>query len=229
LGVTILNHFTGRYAHSGENRQAFLENLRTQPPNIPSYLRQPWRSFLQNCLHRDPAQRWTTEQIEEFLRPDSPAWSEKGKSKSSVNIAPIIVSQKGDGQFTSIQAAIDSAAPGSKILVQPGKYRETLVIDRPLEILGAGTVDGVVLSPHDAHCLEIATDETVLIRGLTLRCRPAEKQESCYALDFSRGQPVLEECLIRSHSLACVAIHGSARPVLRSCTMFASADAGVFI
>jgi hypothetical protein len=229
LGVTILNHFTGRYAHSGETRQAFLENLRTEPPNIPPYLRQPWKTLLQNCLQRDPAQRWTSDQIEEFLRPDGAAWNDKGRNKSSVLLAPIIVSQKGEGQFTSIQEAINSAAPGSRILVHPGKYRETLVIDRPLEIIGAGTIDQVVISTHDAHCLEIATDETVLIRGLTLRCRPAEKQEDCYALDFSRGQPVLEECLIRSHSLACVAIHGAARPVLRSCTMFGSADAGVFI
>jgi F-box protein 11 len=40
--------------------------------------------------------------------------------------------------FTTVGAAIRAANPGDRIFVRPGRYEESLLIDKPLEIIGDG-------------------------------------------------------------------------------------------
>src|SRR5262245_14450138 len=72
LGVTILNYFSGKYAHAGESRDEFAENLKNQPPVVPDFLREPWRSLVTRCLQRNAADRPSAEQIEMIVGPYSP-------------------------------------------------------------------------------------------------------------------------------------------------------------
>jgi len=53
---------------------------------------------------------------------------------------PLVVAKKG-GDFDSIQAAIDAAPAGARILIRPGTYREAVMLDKPLEIFGEGDRD----------------------------------------------------------------------------------------
>jgi hypothetical protein len=46
--------------------------------------------------------------------------------------ATIVVDPKGGGRFTAIQPAIDSAADGDLVLVEPGEY----LLDEPIEFRG---------------------------------------------------------------------------------------------
>ena len=227
LGVTILNYFTGRYAHSGDSREEFLENLRTRPPHIPGTLYEPWKSLVAQCLQRHPVHRISAEQIDLFLRADSAGAPLPSPAHGPVSV--VIVSPEGDGQFTSIQAAIEAVAPGTEITVRPGKYRETLRIDKPLRVIGAGSPEDVIVSTRDARCLELDSDEDVYVRGLTLRTRPGPKNLECYAVDLSRGTAVLEDCYIRSAAMPCVAVHDTAATTLRHCTLYGSQDAGLFL
>ncbi len=79
--------------------------------------------------------------------------------------ADIIVSPSGPVQRVS--DAIQRVAPGGRVLVRKGVYREPLIrIDRPLTIEGEA---GAVLDGSGAHTiLEVAADD-VTVRGLTLR------------------------------------------------------------
>lgn len=70
-------------------------------------------------------------------------------SSSTAISGDIRVSPDGGGGFASIQAAIDAAAPGAVITVEPGVYRGYLLIDKPVTVRGGG--EGVIVrSPLDA-------------------------------------------------------------------------------
>jgi len=72
-----------------------------------------------------------------------------------------------DGDLSSIGAAVRRAAPGARILVRPGTYREpTIVVDRPVTIEGEGwpVIDG-----EGERQLFTVTADDVRITGLDLR------------------------------------------------------------
>jgi nitrous oxidase accessory protein NosD len=141
----------------------------------------------------------------------------------------IVVAPARRGHYVSIAAALRQASPGARIAVQPGLYAEALVIDRPVEIVGAGRVEDVIVEAFDAPCLTMATDNAS-VRGLTLRGCAGRGNNQFVAVDIPRGRLVLEDCRVTSDSLACVAIHGpTAAPVIRRCTIHDGAHAGVSV
>lgn len=74
----------------------------------------------------------------------------------------IIVSPRGG--FTSLSAAVKSAAPHTRIVVEAGVYREnTIVVDKPLEITGHGWP---VLDGESARQIMLVTADSVSIRGI---------------------------------------------------------------
>jgi parallel beta-helix repeat protein len=135
---------------------------------------------------------------------------------SQGNEVTLIVSQQGEADYRSISEAIKNGQPGTRILVSPGVYREGLLIDKHLEIMGDGPLAEIIVESADSDCILMRAD-TAVVRGLTLRCR-AGRGKKYFGVDIAQGQLVLEKCDISSDSLACVGIHGAAtRPVIRSC------------
>ena len=128
------------------------------------------------------------------------------------------------GDHTSIATAIKAAKPGTIIMVKPGLYQEGLVIDKPLEIIGQGAVDDVVI--------EVADRDVILfqatmgrIANVTLRQLGGEFD----AVDITRGRFDLEDCDITSQGLSCVAIHSGADPRLRRNRLHHSQESGVAV
>ena len=144
-------------------------------------------------------------------------------------VETLIVSKMGRGQFTTINRAIQSASPGARILVKPGHYVEGLIIDRPVEIIGDGGLDEIIVDCSDADVIAMVADQAV-VRGLTLRGRAAMKGKEFFAVDIPRGRLLLEGCDISSDSLACVAVHGpAASPILRDCLLRDGKQAGLMV
>lgn len=141
----------------------------------------------------------------------------------------IIVAVSG-GHFTSIGAALRQIAPGGRLLVQPGLYREGIIIDKPVEIIGAGARDGIILESITASCIAMRTSAAT-VRGLTLRATAGRSNAGAdfFAVDAAQGQLTLEDCDITSNSLSCVGLHNDAtRLTMRQCRIHASADSGVY-
>jgi parallel beta-helix repeat protein len=114
------------------------------------------------------------------------------------------------GDHTSITAAIAAAEPGTVIAVKPGLYQEGLVIDKPLEIIGQGAVDEVVIEVADKN---VILSQATMGRIASVSLRQLEGQ--FFAVDITRGRLDLEDCDITSQGLGCVAIRGGADPRLR--------------
>lgn len=95
----------------------------------------------------------------------------------------LIVSPSGAGHYRTISEAIRIAPVNATIRVMPGVYRESLVLDKAVEILGMGTVEEIIVENTDAPCLLMQT-ESASVLGLTLRGRAGLSGNKHYAVDI---------------------------------------------
>jgi nitrous oxidase accessory protein len=82
-------------------------------------------------------------------------------------LATLDVSPTAPGAFRTVAAAVAAAAPGDRITIHRGTYREPLiVIDKPLTLAGEGEP---VLDGENAHGLLLVKADDVTITGLVLK------------------------------------------------------------
>ena len=129
------------------------------------------------------------------------------------------------GDFVTISEAIKCVEPGTRILVQPGLYQEGFVVDKPLEIIGDGDPDEIVIQVAGMNVIQFQTTMGRVV-NLTLRQMGEGKW---FCVDIAQGRLELEDCLITSQSLACVAIRGGADPRLRRNRIHDSKDVGIYV
>jgi F-box protein 11 len=142
----------------------------------------------------------------------------------------LVVSLEGLGDHTTISAAIAAAEPSSRIIVRPGTYEEGITITKPVEIVGEGSLDVIVIEAAHGPCIHMQADHA-LVRGLQLRVRPNPEGETVTGVvDAARGHLTIEACDIMSHSGPCVAVHGLGAAVsLRDCRIHDSKDLGISV
>lgn len=125
----------------------------------------------------------------------------------------------------TVGAAIAKAKPGDRILVRPGLYEESLVVDKPLEILGDGPLEDIEIRAYQTSALMF---QASIGRVTNLTLRQTEGAQA-YAVKIVQGRLELEGCDISSQSLAAVAIRDGADPRLRRNRIHGSKQAGVFV
>ena len=143
-------------------------------------------------------------------------------SHVSDSIPTLRVAQYGGGDYVSLAKAVQEARPGTRIFVEAGTYQESLLIDKPLEIVGTGSPHITVQSTK-GPCLEIGVDG-VTVRGLTFR-------------GFSEAYPtvtlykntVLENCDVTSEHTCCVVIGDGAIPTIRRCRIHDGGECGIVL
>ena len=136
-----------------------------------------------------------------------------------------IVDPMGRADHITISEAIKEAASGDRILVRPGLYQETLVIDKPLEIIGHGDLEDIVVQAVGANAVLF---KTTMGRVANLTLRQLSGGE-WFCVNAAQGRLFLEDCDITSRSLACVAISGGADPRLRRNRIHGGKESGVLV
>lgn len=128
---------------------------------------------------------------------------------------PLMVVARQDTPFSTLNEAIRHAAPGTRILVKPGRYAESIVLDKPLEIVGDGPVDQIIIESSDFPCIEMRADYA-RVRGLTLHSGKGSPGQECPAVFIPRGRLVLTDCSITSDAVAAIFVQGeTANPIIR--------------
>lgn len=157
--------------------------------------------------------------------------SENGRRPiTSITYPRLIVSQQGNGHYQTIGDAIEHARPGTRILVRPGTYKEGIVINKTLEIIGDGPAANIIIESTGVNCIQMQTDYA-MVRGMTVRGRSGTvaREYPLFAVDIPQGRLVLEDCDISSETLAGIAVHGAeSRPVIWRCTIHKCKGSGIF-
>lgn len=129
------------------------------------------------------------------------------------------------GDHATLTEALEAAKPGDRILVRPGLYKEGVVIDKPVEIVGDGELGEVVVEASGKNVVLFQANMG-RIANLTLRQTGGG---DWFCVRIGQGRLDLEACDITSQSLACVAIHGGADPRLRRNRIHDGKTGGVYV
>ncbi len=137
----------------------------------------------------------------------------------------IVVDAAGAGDFRSLAAAIRSQ-PSVRILVKPGTYREALVLDRPVALIGDGPREAVVIESAGQPAIVNGTF-MALVEGLTIRARSAGGARH-YGVEARQGTLLLRKCDLSSESLAAASAHDGGVVRLEDSLVHDTPEAGVF-
>lgn len=125
---------------------------------------------------------------------------------------------------TTIGAAVERVRRGGRIVVAPGTYRETVRLDREVELLGAGTPAEAVIEASNGPGLVLSAARAT-VRGLTVRSRTTTGGAPDPAIHVLAGQPVIEDCTAESDGDAAVMSGAGTAAVLLRCRL-QSTDVG---
>jgi F-box protein 11 len=140
-----------------------------------------------------------------------------------------VVDSTGRGQYSSIADAIAAADPGNRVLIRPGVYKEHLTLEKPLELIGDGKTEDIVITSSDQDVVSFHT--TIgRIANLTIRQDSVDPQEGYIALGISQGRLILENCQLSSTDGPVIWIRGGADPQINHCKIVCLGKlAGVFV
>lgn len=138
-----------------------------------------------------------------------------------------VVAADGGGKFTTVSAAIKAADPGDRVLVRPGRYQDSVRVDKPVEIIGDGPRQEIEIWASDGYVLSFAAVYG-RIAGLTLRRRSAGQKEH-YGVAISHGRLELEGCDISSEAGSCLYVYRGADPMVRRNLINNGSEYGVFV
>jgi len=130
----------------------------------------------------------------------------------------------GRGDFTTISAALKQAPIGARVLVRPGHYNESLIMDRPIEQIGEGDRDDIVVEGAQSETLTFDTN-IGFVRNMTLR----QRGDNNYCVWVKQGRLTIEECDITSRSLSCLAVANAADPRVRRNRIHDATSCGILL
>ncbi|MEU3106589.1 right-handed parallel beta-helix repeat-containing protein [Streptomyces albidoflavus] len=128
------------------------------------------------------------------------------------------------GEYASLTAALEAAADGDILTVAPGTYRENLVVDRAVTLLGQeGAAGSVRIAPPEG--VPLAVRASAQVQGLHIEGQDA----AVPAVLVEDGTPELTGLRIVTRSAAGIEVRGGGRPTVRACTVDNPAGVGIAV
>jgi parallel beta-helix repeat protein len=145
--------------------------------------------------------------------------------KMAKSRATFVVDAVDGGDYRTVTAAVAAAEAGATILVRPGLYRESILVNKPVQIVGDGQREDIVIEATGRPVVRFTVEDSRMA-GLTLRQAGGGMW---FGVDISSGRHLIEDCDISSQSLACVSIRDGANPTLRGNRIHDGKQAGLYI
>jgi len=254
LGILLHEAATGRHPFHGSNSHQDLQQaVCFEQPDVSEELPGAFIAMLRACLAGDPSARWSAARVLEELEeldtggsyPLIPhghgarrrhtlsepvaahAETHVDSARTDILYGHISVSPTGDADCSTIIEAVRRAASGATIQVRPGHYSGTLLLERPVEIVGDGAAAEIVVQATGREALIIDSGD-VRVCGLTITSRSEMNQPRHHGVLIRVGPAKIEECDISCSSMACIAVlPGAAGIKVSACTIHDGKSAGV--
>lgn len=123
------------------------------------------------------------------------------------------VSKTAHSSFRSLQDAIHAVETGSRIIIEPGVYEETVVVDKNVEIIGNGSPEQVIIKGDGFICVTLTSDK-IRIANLTVMGIGPNNQ---YGLYTDKGSSTIENCMISSAVSAIGVMNEGTSPTIENC------------
>ena len=151
----------------------------------------------------------------------------RAEVKARIDDRLVVTVGSSDANYRSISDAIKYVPEKTCILVRPGTYIGSIVLDKDVEIVGDGPREQIVLISNYGHCIDVATDSAAVVHRMTIRGR---SPNHC-AIDIPRGHFHLSDCIVTCETQqACIEIHNStAQPHIEKCIIRDGGASGIFV
>ena len=97
------------------------------------------------------------------------SWAPSGEEEPEALYPADAIVVSPDQARSTISAAIAEAEAGDTVVIMPGEYRENLLIDSEITLMGAGDRGAIVLRPADPEQPILSIDDAdAIVRGFTI-------------------------------------------------------------
>eukprot|EP00668_Euglena_longa_P012054 GGOE01014479.1.p2 GENE.GGOE01014479.1~~GGOE01014479.1.p2 ORF type:complete len:475 (+),score=159.08 GGOE01014479.1:198-1427(+) len=146
------------------------------------------------------------------------------------------VSCEPNAKYRRISEALQDARDGDTIVVKPGLYMDSFVLNRSVPIHGDGNRSEIIIRSAAGNVVESRSKGGV-IRNLTLEVAPTTPPHGSvygdyYCVLITSGSLVVEHCEIRNAGLSCVKIVGDGEdgcPVIRGNSIHHANQCGILV
>lgn len=127
-------------------------------------------------------------------------------------------------RYSTIGKALKAASAGDRLLIKPGVYEESLIIDKAVEIVAEGKLGEVVIKSNNESTLVIAA--AVICQGLQISYS-GSSQDLMAAIDIRADKPVFLNCSIAFSTSNGLIIDRNSNPIFQNCQIYKNNKFGI--
>ncbi len=159
----------------------------------------------------------------------------------------LYVGGSGEGNYTSIQEAINAASNGDTIFVYNGMYKENVVIDKSINLIGE-SIDETIIDGNRSNDVIRVEAGNVKIANFTIQYSGRKENmagiyivgsycriENCKIIKNNRGiymisdNNVIRDCSINICSKSCIAVYGGNHNNFNNLSLSSAGWCGIYI